>query len=256
MKLYAFNVGTELVDIANFDPMGPEVGTKVRTPYFFYVVAHERGPVVFDTGAAPRFMDVFDPDAPGDYDGPKIIMRPGDDLQSKLASIGVAPEDVEHVVLSHLHLDHAGGVGLFPNATFHVQAAELAFARDPPVYQRGFYFPEDWDLPVDWNELDGETDLFGDGSLILFETPGHSKGHQSLLVELDGTPVILVADAAYSPRNLDERKLPAILWNPDAMVESWERIEDWRDRHGAKLLYTHDLTWQDSVRLAPDAWYE
>lgn len=255
MRLFAFHLGVEIVDMANFDPLGDDVGTKVQTPYFFYVVMHERGPVVFDTGAHPRHTGAYDPARDPEPDGAKIVVREGEDVVSRLASIGVVPGDVEHVVLSHLHIDHAGGVGLFPDATFHVQRRELEFAHWPPVYQRGFYIRNDFDLPVRWNERVGEFDLFGDGRIIVFPTPGHSAGHQSMLVRLDGGAVILVADAAYSPRSLSERRLPGILWNPDAMVASWERIEALRDEHDAQLIFTHDLSWRESTRLGPEAWY-
>jgi glyoxylase-like metal-dependent hydrolase (beta-lactamase superfamily II) len=255
VRLLAFNCGMELVDIANFDPLGPEVGRKVLSPYFFYVVEHERGHVLFDTGAGPGWTGLLDPQTAPAFDGAKIIVREGEDLLSRLASIGLAPEDVEHVALSHLHLDHAGGVGLLGGATFYVQRAELQAAFWPPVYQRAFYVREDFDHPVRWRELNGEHDLFGDGRIVLFPTPGHSVGHQSMLVRLDGGAVILVADAAYSPRNLHERRLPAIVWSPDAMVDSWERIEAIRDREDAELIYTHDLGWREGTRLAPEAWY-
>jgi N-acyl homoserine lactone hydrolase len=256
LRLFAFNVGVELVDIANSDPLGPDVGTKVLTPYFVYLVEHPQGPVLFDTGAHPRFVGTYDPATDdGTHVGPKIVMREGEDVVSKLATIGLAPADIRHVALSHMHIDHAGGVSLFGDATFHVQGSELDFAFDPPVYQRGFYVREDFDHDVHWNRLEGDTDLFGDGRIVLFPTPGHSGGHQSMLVRLDGGAVILVADAAYSAYNLEGRVLPAILWSPDHMVSSWERIEQMRDEHGAQLIYTHDLTWQESTRLGPEAWY-
>jgi N-acyl homoserine lactone hydrolase len=255
VRLLAFHCGDELVDIANFDPLGPEVGRKVQSPYFFYVVEHERGHVLFDTGANPSWAGRLDLEAAAGFDGAKIVVAEGDDLLGRLASIGLAPEDVEHVALSHLHIDHAGGVGHLANATFYVQRRELQAAFWPPVYQRDFYVREDFDHPVRWKELSGEHDIFGDGRIVLFPTPGHSVGHQSMLVRLDGGAVILVADAAYSPRNLHERRLPAIVWSPDEMVDSWERIEAVRDQEDAELIFTHDLDWRDRTRLAPEAWY-
>lgn len=255
-RLFALPVGEEIVDRANYDPLGDDVGTKVRTPYFAYLIEHEQGPVLFDTGAHRRHTGAYDPER-GDPppDGAKIVIREGEDLTGRLAQVGLAPADIPHVVLSHLHIDHAGGVELFPHATFHIQRRELEFAHWPPVYQRGFYIREDFDHPVRWNELPGETDLFGDGRLILFPTPGHTAGHQSLLVRLDGSAVILVADAAYSPHNMTARRLPGILWSPDAMVASWEAIEARRDAEDAELIFTHDPDWRERVRCAPEAHY-
>jgi glyoxylase-like metal-dependent hydrolase (beta-lactamase superfamily II) len=77
-----------------------------------------------------------------------------------------------------------------------------------------------------------------------------------LLVRLAGQTVILVADAAYMRASLEESILPGLLWSPDAMVESWERLRRLRDEHSATLLLTHDREYATTTRLAPDAWYE
>jgi glyoxylase-like metal-dependent hydrolase (beta-lactamase superfamily II) len=254
VRLFAFNLGTEIVDMANFDPLGPEVGTKVHTPYFAYLIEHQRGYVLFDTGAHSRFITEEGSAPP--TTGPRIIMRGHEHVVARLESLGIAPADVGHVVLSHLHIDHAGGLESFPDALTYVQRRELEFAHWPPVYQRPFYVPGDFAGPRAWSELSGTFDLFGDERLILFSTPGHSAGHQSMLVRLPGRPVILVGDAAYSPRNLEQRVLPAIVWSPDATVESWDKIERWRDRHDALLIFTHDLMWRTGTRLGPAEWYE
>ena len=255
MRLFALNVGEEVVDMANFDPLGRDVGTKVLTPYFLYLIEHPAGRVLFDTGANARYITASG-DASDQGHEARIVMRPGQDVSGALARLGLRPTDIRHVALSHLHVDHAGGVGLFPHARLYVQRVERTFARCPPVYQRRFYIAQDFARPADWLELDGEHDVFGDGRIVLFATPGHSAGHQSMLVCLDGGAVILVGDAAYSPRNLHERILPAILWSPDEMVRSWELLERLRDRHDARLVFTHDLDWRTSTRVGPAEWYE
>src|SRR3954447_22335352 len=97
------------------------------------------------------------------------------------------------------------------------------------------------------------TDIFGDGRLMALATPGHSKGHQSLMVQLDsGRTVILLADATYLLAKMRERALPAVLWSPDAMVASWERIEALEREHDAMLIATHDLDYRERLKLAPD----
>jgi N-acyl homoserine lactone hydrolase len=253
VRLYAFNVGVETVDIANFDPLGPRVGEKVQTPYFVYLIEHDQGHVLFDTGAHRRFiLEPGTEPAPG---GPQILLGPDQHVSARIRSLGLEPADIGHVALSHLHIDHAGGLESFAEAVTYVQRRELEFAHWPPVYQRQFYIQPDFAGPRRWKELTGSHDIFGDGRLVLFATPGHSRGHQSLLVRLEEQTLILVGDAAYSERNLEDKVLPAILWSPDAMVRSWERIERWRDRYDAQLIYTHDLSWQTSLRLGPDTWY-
>ena len=115
-------------------------------------------------------------------------------------------------------------------------ARGASFALDPPVYQRLIYVPADFEHDLEWQELDGDHDVFGDGRVVAVSTPGHTRGHQSLMVRLDsGQTVILLADATYLLEKMRERALPAVLWSPDAMVASWERIEALEREHDAVL---------------------
>jgi N-acyl homoserine lactone hydrolase len=256
MRLYAFHGGGERGDMAIFDPFDPHVGTKVEIPYFFYLIQHPEGNVLFDTGGHPALIDNPRARLGAAADAFELMMRPGDDVVSKLAALGLKSRDVNHVILSHLHYDHAGGIEFFPHATFYAQRAELIFAHWPAIYQRAIYVRADFDHPVQWKELTGAYDLFGDGRLVIFPTPGHTPGHQSLLVQLESQSIILVADAAYLPKNIAERVLPAICWSPDAMVASWERIEELQRQHHASLIFTHDLGFRDKTKIAPEEWYE
>ena len=256
MKLYALHCGGDMMDMALFDPFDPDTGTKVYNPYFMYVVTHPQGTVLFDCGAHPDLRT--DPesrlgDAAADFD---MRLGPDDDLESCLNRIGMAPRDIDLVIQSHLHFDHAGGLGSLTHAPILVQREELAFARNPPVYQELVYIQADFSMDLDWQELDGDHDVFGDGRLVAIPTPGHTKGHQSLLVRLEGQTVFLLADAAYLVEKMRSRSIPGILWSPDAIVSSWDRIEEIERSENAELITTHALDYKTSVKMAPDAWYE
>jgi N-acyl homoserine lactone hydrolase len=257
MRLYALHCGGDLMDWAAFDPFDERVGTKVYNPYFIYVVTHPRGTVLFDTGVHPQIGT--DPEARlGSAAASfEVQITPEDHLEARLATIGMKPSDVDIVVQSHLHFDHTGGLEWLTHAPILVQREELSFARQPPVYQRLIYVAADFDHELDWRQLDGDHDIFGDGRLIAVSTPGHSRGHQSLMVHLDsGQTVILLADATYLLAKMRERALPAVLWSPDAMVSSWEPIEALEREHEALLIATHDLDYRERVKVAPDGWYE
>ena len=256
VKIHAFHGGGEVADMSVFDPFHPDIGTKVDIPYFFYVVEHPEGNVLFDTGGHPDLAT-----DPRGYlgeaaDAFEVKMEESDAVVPQIESAGFKVEDIGHVVQSHLHYDHAGGIQFFPDADFYAQAVELEFANDPPIYQAEIYLPADFDHPVKWTELDGDHDLFGDGRVLIFATPGHTKGHQSMLVRLDDSAVILVADAAYLPRNLELNVLPGIVWSPDAMVASWDRIRELQAEHDAELIFTHDLAWPETTKVAPEEHYE
>ena len=203
--------------------------------------------MLLDTGLHTKWK------SPG---GRRIEVGETDDVVSVLARAGVAPEEVEHVVVSHLHYDHAGGLRFFPHATVWVQAAELRFAYAPAVYQRELYDRDDFDHPLRWRELDGSHDIFGDGAVTIIPTPGHTPGHQSLCVELPSGPLVLAADASYLDAAMRARRLPGVVWNPDAMVASWELLETLERDRGARLIFTHELEFRTMIQLAPEAWYE
>jgi len=256
MRLYALHCGGDLSDMATFDPFDENVGTKVYNPYFMYVITHPRGTVLFDSGAHPSLgTDPYLRLGPA-ASAIQVRVTSEDQIECRLASIGLTPRDIDVVVQSHLHFDHAGGLEWLRHAPVLVQREELAFALDPPIYQRDIYVQADYDHSLNWQELDGDHDIFGDGRLAVLSTPGHTRGHQSLMVGLDGRVVILLADAAYLLSKMRARRIPGVLWSPDAVIASWDRLEQLEHEYHAMLMTTHDLDFRERVRLAPDAWYE
>jgi N-acyl homoserine lactone hydrolase len=223
---------------------------------FFYLIRHPEGDVLFDSGAHPALMSDPRGRLGEDADRSDIVIAPGDDVAGRLGTLGVDAGDVGHVVQSHLHYDHCGGLEFLTGATVYVQKEELAFAYWPPVYQRAAFARQDFDAVRNWRQLRGEYDVFNDGRLLIFPTPGHTPGHQSLLARLGRRAYILTGDAVYDQEKMRHRRLPGCLWSPDAVIESWQRIEEMQRRHNATLIVAHDLHWEESVRLAPQEWYE
>jgi N-acyl homoserine lactone hydrolase len=141
------------------------------------------------------------------------------------------------VINSHLHIDHCGGNASLPNATMIVQSKEWAAAQDcedPMLYN-----PQDFATGQPVKAIDGALDLFGDGSVRIVPTYGHTPGHQSVIVKLDKGEVLLAADCCYTERNLDLMVLQGAMVDRDAGHKTMEFLAGERSR-GTRILFGHD----------------
>src|SRR2546427_8142604 len=166
-------------------------GERVQIPVACWLVRTSDAMILFDTGLSPRAV-------PGLLrNDPLARFTEEDLLVHRLDLVGLEPDHVDMVVLSHLHFDHAGGAVLFPKSELIVQKDEYAYAHYPASFFEAFYYPKNFDLPGSrWRLLDGDTELLP--GVTVLRTDGHTPGHQSLLVELPETgPVILSGDACY-----------------------------------------------------------
>jgi glyoxylase-like metal-dependent hydrolase (beta-lactamase superfamily II) len=143
-------------------------------------------------------------------------IEPGQDLAAQLRSRGVDPKRVPLVVMTHLHFDHASGISEFPNSTILVTAAEWEAATTGSRPSLRGYRPQHYDYAFDYRTIDyaergvesystfGHTfDLFGDGSVRLASTPGHTLGHQSVICRLRDRDLVIAGDAVYTIRQLE-----------------------------------------------------
>jgi len=175
---------------------------------------------------------------------------PGEQLPDQLAALGLRPEDITHVANSHLHFDHCGCNALFTRSTFLVQKSELDAARAP----RSHAHERSWNHPLDYRGIDGEHDVFGDGSVLLFPTPGHTPGHQSMSVRVSpDRAFVMAADACYSQEHMDRELLPGAVWDPGQMIESMRRLRSLGQRAGTQLVYGHDARQWEALPHGPAA---
>src|SRR6516164_5032146 len=142
------------------------------------------------------------------------------------------------------------GNGLIPNATMLVQRREWEAGMAPDTAARYGYNPRDFDLGHQLRLVDGEHDVFGDGSVVCLPTHGHTPGHQSLRLRLDGGVIVLAADACYFCRTLRERRLPRYVHDREAMLASLDRLEA-LERGGARIFFGHDPEFWQTVPQAP-----
>lgn len=241
ITLFAFNCGWFQCK-AGFFMEGSEDETYVRSPVPAYLIHHPKGLVLFDTGLGERNRRAIETRLPPQKFG--LEMFDGMDIAARLRSIDADPASVSWVIASHLHNDHCGGIMFVPNATVIVQSREWAAAQaceDPWVYNR-----VDFDTGHKVRAIDGELDLFGDGSILIFPTYGHTPGHQSVRVRLPKGDVILTADCCYLQRSLEEMRLPGFTYDKEAALETLKSLAV-EQRKGARLFYGHDAGFWDSV---------
>ena len=170
-----------------------------------------------------------------------------------MAKFKLTPDDITYVVNSHFHFDHAGGNEFFPHSTFLVQKNELEASKDPVLREKAFFDPQDYDHQLNYQAVDGELDIFGDGTLVLFPTHGHTPGHQSLRIRITkGTDIVVTGDACYTQRNMDENMLPSIAYDTDEMYRSLGTLRDLKDKQGATIIYGHDLAQWQQIKHAPE----
>ncbi|MBB4261871.1 MULTISPECIES: N-acyl homoserine lactonase family protein [unclassified Bradyrhizobium] len=242
-KLYVLNCGEGTAgDISRWTP-GLNEGKSMDFVDTCYLVKHSKGWFLWDTGIADSVASMPNGLVPAD---PKATTwRRPKTLAAQLEQLGLKPDDVKAMAVSHTHPDHTGNVELFPQATLYVQKAEYDWpgANNEPRFKPSH--------PVEL--LNGDKDVFGDGSVTILSTPGHTPGHQSLLVKLPKTgAVVLSGDAVHFRDNWDNRRVPSMNVDKDQTAASMQKIADTLAKEKAQLWINHDKAQRDSQKLAPE----
>lgn len=232
----------------------------IEIPTASFIIEHPRqGLVVFDTGL---HHSISDPEAAERHFGHGVRDGFGADnvtrahaIDAQLARLGYRTEDVAYVVYSHLHLDHAGGMMHFPDAIHVVQRDEIRYAWWPDKWLRPIYCHNDiaGARHYDFLEVDGDVDLFLDGSMRLVKTPGHAPGHQMLLLDLPNRGrICLAADLAHI-REAYEKSAP-MPWDHDVANTSASFMKARAiELAGIPLFFSHETA--DFETLPRDGQY-
>jgi N-acyl homoserine lactone hydrolase len=206
-----------------------------------YLIKHAQGFMMWETGVGDTFASLQEGRV-GQDGAPswKLAVT----LAEQLEAIGVKAAEVKFVAVSHTHNDHIGNVEMFPKAMLLVQKAEYDW---PTPFGVGRFKPSH---PV--TKLEGDHDVFGDGSVTLVSTPGHTPGHQSILVKLPRTGAVLITgDAAHFQDNWDNRRVPVFNVDKDKSAASMQRLADLMSQHKASLWIHHDKAQSDAQKKAP-----
>jgi len=251
LRLYVLDCG--IITPPNVDNYGLKsnevADTRMVTPCF--LIAHPRGTLMWDTGEIPdsAFQSGVSPQKLNAF----TVDRP---LLPQLAAIGYAPADITYLALSHYHGDHVANAGLFARSTWIVQKGD----RDPILAPRpaGSRVPD----PKFFTGLaDSKTlllngedhDVFGDGTVVIKSTPGHTPGHQSLFLKLANTGnVLLSGDLYHYPEEITYKKIPSFDTNKEQTAKSRETIEEFVKQNRAQLWIQHDYTTGIKRKIAPE----
>ena len=267
-KVHILDGGTLVIDgFHAFWNRGP--AGEVRFPCYSVLVEHKDGLYIFDTGY--------------DYDHVMKVLPFEKPIQTKeqtilgaLALVGRTPADINYVINSHYHFDHCGGNRFLTTActvchTTELEAcschqpferlgySDLSFSPDLARSEEGSAVGGSGDPDMDvytptFNTVTGDQEIAK--GLWLFETPGHTAGHYSMMVELaNRRPMLFTADACYSKKNMDMNCISSFHLDPTASLNSMQRLKDLAEQHDAELFYSHDPESFGDYVKAPNGFY-
>ncbi|KVM70883.1 AttM/AiiB [Burkholderia gladioli] len=248
-RIYILDGGTARVEDASIYSPGFNVGKPMTLSCNAYLIRHRNQWMLWDTGTQDDLIE----EPAGRVIAHGIHGSVNRTMESQLAEIGVDPDDIAILAISHAHYDHVGNCRLFRRARWIAQKAEYEamFGPDPGAF--GFK-PELYAslLGNDTEVIEGDHDVFGDGAVRIISTPGHTPGHCSLMVNLPDSGVVLLSgDVAHNRRNFQCRCVPA--FNADALgsIASMNRVDEILEREGATLWVNHDLAQNMTLAHAP-----
>jgi N-acyl homoserine lactone hydrolase len=237
LRLYALDCGyIEFKDMGWFSDTGEYDGKPGRLVDPCFLIRHSKGTLLWDTGLGDKLAA----NASG-VDNGGVHMQVPVTLVDQLAKLRLAPADVGYIAFSHFHFDHTGNANAFPDSTWILNSNEINWASaaptpfgvDPSTFSAY--------KTAKTKMIDGDFDVFGDGSVRILKAPGHTPGHQVLAIKLakSGT-VILSGDLYHLRDNRTHRRVPGINYERADTLASIDRIEKIIKNTKARLVVQHD----------------
>src|SRR5580698_5518401 len=236
IRLYTLDCGTlEFKDLRLFSDTGEYDGQSATIAVPCFLIRHPKGTLVWDTGLDPKFVQRSDNGARGIRATMEIS------VEKQLQQLNLKPTDITYLAFSHMHLDHTGNANLFTASTWILNRTEMQWAGQPtgggPVAPDTFSGYQHAKTQL----IDGDYDVFGDGTVRILKAPGHTPGHQVLFLTLPKSGKVLLSGDLYHFRRDREQKLVP-LFNTDRAetLASFDRIERLVANTKARLVIQHD----------------
>jgi len=262
MKLYILNTGyleTDKNAIVACSTVGlrsnPHVqNTWIKLPVMAFLIDTGNGYILYDTGSNPEAMNGYWQNLMQEVY--PLYQTEDERLENQLALCGIKPEDIKTVVLSHMHLDHAGNLQLFPHAEIYVPKADYlnalaAVHMNPDPETHGGYIKGDLERPAKQYHLITEDFEIAPGIEII-NLPGHTEGLLGIVLHLEGGTIILPQDCVYTSEIYGPpAKASGLLYDSISFFKSIEKVRKLEKKYNAKVIFAHDYEFFQTLELAP-----
>lgn len=252
-RMYVFECGeSKTSDVsANWSP-GVDMGVAREFSDNCYLIVHGDRLFLWDSGMSDSIA--AKPEGVSAAGG-LLTLWMRKPLAAQLEALGIQPASVTDIAFSHFHADHAGNANLFTAATLYIQETEYdaAFGEDAAKFgfNQALYGKLHANPAV---KLNGDHDVFGDGSVVILATPGHTPGHQCLLVRLpERGAIVLSGDMVHFRENWTNRRVPSRNFSQDESAASMEKIAAVLAHENAELWINHDKAQSATIPKAPAA---
>jgi glyoxylase-like metal-dependent hydrolase (beta-lactamase superfamily II) len=251
VKLYTFDGCTVVVNtLGLFSQDETYKGESKEFADAFYVIQHPKGNLMWDAGLPESLIGLPEPYT--SPDGAFTVSRK-DSVLNQLKQIGMTPDDFEYISLSHTHFDHSGHANVFKNATWLVQKDEYDFVTGEEVQEKN---PDMYNAIQDLKnikKIDGDYDVFGDGTVVLKYMPGHTPGHQALFLDLkEHGPLLLSGDLYHFYENREYKRIPIFNYDVAQTRESMKKFEAFAQEKEAKVYLQHQKDDFNKMPKAPE----
>lgn len=251
IKLYTFSGGTVMVN--NLELFSQDTTYHGQAKEFadpFYVISHPKGILMWDAGLPEGLVAAPEPITP---QGGAFTISRKDSVNNQLKLIGMTPDDIDYLALSHTHFDHSGHANVISNATWLVQDLEYDMITSDEIRNSenaGLY--EAIKELKSVKKLNGDFDVFGDGSVVIKSMPGHTPGHQVLYLDLaKNGPTLLSGDLYHLYENREHKRVPIFNFDVEKTLSSMDTFEAFAKEKNAKVYLQHQKEDFNKMPKAP-----
>ena len=251
-RLYVLDCGRGAAPNQGYFAEGYNEGKPFDLSDNCYLIHHSGGYLLWGSGIADKFQEIAS-GVPSYRLRPRWVVTTG--LAKQLEQLNIKPSSIRYIGLTNSHIDHIGNLALFPSATILMQKAELEFALNRP-FEEGMLDDARFKTSLPITELEGDFDVFGDGTVQIIATPSVTPGNQSLLVKLPKTGAILLSgDVIHFEYGWEHQIVPGNVWNKEKTKELFKRLTEIMAQNYASLWIEHDKVQSNARKFSP-AYYE